>query len=458
MAIDTADGVGEKRPQRFRPYPEYKDTGIAWLAEIPVHWEIAALYARYDVALGKMLDAKRITGHSLGRYLRNIDVQWDTVNVQGLPAMDFADSERERYLLRAGDLLVCEGGESGRTAIWRGELDECFYQKAIHRVRPRSDSDLPRFFYFLMYALAKRGVFSAASNPTTIDHLTAVQLRHYRMPFPTTGEQRAIAGFLERETARIDALVARKERLIELLQEKRAALITRAVTHGLDPNVPMKDSGVEWLGETPAHWDVKRLGDLTPPSRKIMYGIVLPGPNVENGVPIVKGGDVAGFRLKRESLSKTTFEIESRHSRSRLVAGDLVYAIRGSIGDVEMVPHELEGANLTQDAARIAYTQTTNGRWLTYALRSKLVFSQLEAGALGATIKGINIRDLKRALIPCPPRPEQERIASFLDAEAARFDTLVANVLKAIDLLKESRIALISAAVTGKIDVRDATT
>ena len=251
---EVTDRIEAAQPRRFRPYPEYRDLGVEWLGEIPSHWDIAPVYARYEVALGKMLDAKRVTGESSGRYVRNVDVQWDVVNVDDLPEMDFPSSERDRYLLRAGDLLVCEGGEVGRTAIWGGELEECFYQKAIHRVRPWTDSENPRFFYFLMYALAKGGVFTAGGNPNTIDHLTAVQLRHYRVPFPATGEQRAIASFLDRETAKIDALVARKERLIALLQEKRTALITRAVTRGLDANVPMKDSGVEWLGEIPAHW------------------------------------------------------------------------------------------------------------------------------------------------------------------------------------------------------------
>jgi type I restriction enzyme S subunit len=110
---------------------------------------------------------------------------------------------------------------------------------------------------------------------------------------PPLIEQEAIAQFLDEETTKIDALVAKKELLIELLQEKRTTLITRAVTKGLDPNVPMKDSGVEWLGEIPAHWEVKRLLHLTPSERPIMYGIVLPGPNVDDGIPIVKGGDVS---------------------------------------------------------------------------------------------------------------------------------------------------------------------
>ena len=177
---ETTGRIEEPQAQRSRRYPEYRASEVEWLSEIPAHWDIAPVYARYEVALGKMLDAKRVTGKSPGGYLRNVHVQWDAVNVEDLPVMDFPPSERNRYRLQPEDLLVCEGGEVGRTAMWNAELDECFYQKAIHRVRPRSDSEIPRFFYYLMYTLAKRGVFAAGGNPNTIDHLTAVQLRHYR--------------------------------------------------------------------------------------------------------------------------------------------------------------------------------------------------------------------------------------------------------------------------------------
>ena len=141
--------------RRFKRYPAYKDSGVEWLGEIPAGWEVAPVYARYEVALGKMLDAKRVTGQCSGPYLRNVDVQWDRVNTEGLPEMDFAPWERDRYSVRPGDLLVCEGGEVDRTAIWRGEIGECFYQKALHRVRPRAEPDavaspeaLPRLGWF----------------------------------------------------------------------------------------------------------------------------------------------------------------------------------------------------------------------------------------------------------------------------------------------------------------------
>jgi type I restriction enzyme S subunit len=179
-----------------------------------------------------------------------------------------------------------------------------------------------------------------------------------------------------------------------------------------------------------------------------MYGIVLPGPNVPDGVPIVKGGDVSPERLRLDRLNRTTLEIESGYVRSRLRGGDLVYAIRGSIGEVAIVPDELDGANLTQDAARIAYTAATDGRWLLNALKCAAVFGQLKAGALGATIRGINIRDLKRAVIPVPPEVEQRRIAAFLDHETARIDALVAKKERLIELLREKRISTITRAVT----------
>ena len=216
------------------PDAPMQDSGVEWLGEIPAHWEIAPVYARYEVALGKMLDTKRISGESLGSYVRNVDVQWDSVNTDDLPKMDFSEQERKQYRLQPGDLLVCEGGEVGRTAIWQSNDGECFYQKAIHRVRPRSQGDAPRFFYYLMYSTARRGIFLAGVNPNTIPHLTAVQLRRYRFSFPPEFEQKAIAAFLDGETAKLDSLVAKIREAIERLRELRAALISAAVTGRID--------------------------------------------------------------------------------------------------------------------------------------------------------------------------------------------------------------------------------
>ena len=252
-------------------------------------------------------------------------------------------------------------------------------------------------------------------------------------------------------------MVAEQRRLIELLKEKRQAVISHAVTKGLDPTVPMKPSGVEWLGEIPAHWGVKPLKFLTQPNRPIMYGIVLPGPDVgEGGIPILKGGNVKPSRMVLREMARTTSDIEAPYARARLVAGDLVYAIRGTIGDCEEVPPELHGANITQDVARVAISDQHSARWARWMLLSSAIREELACGSLGAAVRGVNIFDLKRVKAPTPPLFEQTSIVKYLEAECGKFEQLTAAAERVIELLQERRAALISAAVTGQIDVRDA--
>ena len=300
--------------RRFRPYPEYRDSGVEWLGRIPAHWEVKKWRYCCHVTEGqiapddeefreKVLIAPNHIESGTGRLLH-----LETAHEQGAIS--------GKYLVAPGDIIyskirpalnkVCIS-----TGDWLCSAD--MYPVSITENRLQTQ--------FLLYS-----ILSAPFVQFMVDQSMRVampkvnrdKLDDCPLLIPHPAEQRAIADFLDRETAKIDALVATKERLIELLQEKRTALITRAVTRGLDPNVPMKDSGVEWLGEIPVHWEVKRLWHLTPSGRKIMYGIVLPGPDVDDGVPIVKGGDVAVSKLKLEALSKTTFEIESRYIRSRL--------------------------------------------------------------------------------------------------------------------------------------------
>ncbi|WKZ64958.1 MAG: restriction endonuclease subunit S [Flavobacteriales bacterium] len=212
------------------PKVKMKESGVPWLGEVPEHWSLPALNSRYEILLGKMLDEKRLTKTDLVPYLRNIDVQWDRVNTEDLHEMDIAPSEYERFTLRPGDLLVCEGGDIGRTATWRGELALCAFQKAVHRVRPRSASEHPRYLFYTMVAVHGRGVFLAEGNPNTIPHLTGEKFRRYRFPQPPHEEQVAIAEHLDQMTTRIDALVTKVEAAVERLQEYRTALISAAVT------------------------------------------------------------------------------------------------------------------------------------------------------------------------------------------------------------------------------------
>lgn len=204
------------------------------MGEVPAHWEIPPLYARYSQALGKMLDHGKMTGKFATPYLRNVDVRWDFCNTYDLPTMDIRPEERDRYMVRRGDILMVEGRELGRCAIWNGEDDVVAFQKALHRLRPLDEDEDTRYFYYLMVFANGVGVFFADHSPDEIPHLTGEQLRRYRFPKPPRAEQVDIAKALDSQTGAIDTLAEQVRDSIELLRERRAALISLAVTGRID--------------------------------------------------------------------------------------------------------------------------------------------------------------------------------------------------------------------------------
>jgi type I restriction enzyme, S subunit len=206
----------------------WKASGLVWLETVPSHWDVVPVAMRYEVQLGRMLNAERAFGPNMAPYLRNVNVQWRRARMADLDEMDFPAAERARYRLRAGDLLVCEGGEVGRACIWRGELDECFYQKAIHRLRARSDDD-PRFLMYTLWAMSRLGVFDADGSQTTIAHLTAEKLARHRVPFPPPKEQGAIADQLDREAEQTERIHSLINSQLQMLEESRRSLITELV-------------------------------------------------------------------------------------------------------------------------------------------------------------------------------------------------------------------------------------
>jgi type I restriction enzyme S subunit len=216
------------------PNVRLKPSGVEWLGDVPDHWEIAALRHRYSQCLGKMLDSKRITGSHSMRYLRNTDVQWDKINVEGLPEMDIPPSEYDRYTLQRGDLLICEGGEVGRAAIWSDQLEVCGFQKALHRLRPLNPGrDDPRFAYYAFRTAAAREAFSDG-HVSTIAHLTGDKLRALRFPFPPLKEQRVIVGHLDAALDMFCRVEESVKGLIASLRELRTRLISDVVTGKVD--------------------------------------------------------------------------------------------------------------------------------------------------------------------------------------------------------------------------------
>jgi type I restriction enzyme S subunit len=214
------------------PNAPMKDSGIEWIGKIPKQWQVKKVCWMFDVVLGKMLDTKKITGKNLVSYLRNTDVQWGAINFCDLNQMDFSEADIGKYSVAIGDLLVCEGGEIGRSAIVTTLPDEtiCF-QKALHRIRVKDPKENSvKFFYYVLFAMAKNQAFSDSPEKATIAHLPAVILKLLRIPSPALNEQRQIADYLDRKCADIDTAIAKKEALIEKLADYKKSLIYECVT------------------------------------------------------------------------------------------------------------------------------------------------------------------------------------------------------------------------------------
>lgn len=439
----------------FTRYQDYDDRGVQWVGKMPRHWKVASLRHSLSGIFNGLTAEQVDSSESTVPVTRIETISTGVINWEKLGFVSRTDSRADRRL-KFGDICFSNINSLsmiGNCAIYT-EDRELYGGMNLLVLRP-SANIIPLYLYWVVKSDGFRQVVESLAKPAINQaSISQSSLLSIGLPIPSVLEQAAIVSFLILETSKIDALVAEQKLLIELLKEKRQAVISRSVTKGLNPNVPMKDSGVEWLGKVPAHWEVVPLKWLTQPDRPIMYGIVLPGPDVGVGVPILKGGNVRPSRLRLDALARTTPEIEAPYARARLRQGDLVYSIRGTIGDCELVPIELDGCNITQDVARIAPAEEIDAEWLRFALLSDAVAEDLACGSLGAAVRGINIYDLKRAMLPVPPKIERNEIARAINAAVKEFETLMEAADLAMTLLRERRSALISAAVTGKIDVR----
>lgn len=441
--------------QRFKPYAAYKDSGVEWLGGIPAHWEVK----RLKFLLAQPLkyganEAAELDDPELPRYVRITDIdESDSLRedtFKSLP-VDVA----EEYLLREGDLLFARSGATaGKTFLYRRNWGTCAYAGYLIRARLDTTRACPEFVRYFTASSSYWQWLSTAFIQATIQNVSAEKYASLVMSHPSYPEQHTIAAFLDRETARIDALVAKKERLIELLQEKRTALITRTVIKGLDPTAPMKDSDVEWLGEIPAHWEVRPFAKYV--VEKSDYRGKTP-EKVASGVFLVTARNVRmgliDYDCSQEFIAEEDYDEVMRRGVPR--KGDVLFTTEAPLGNVALV--DREGIALAQRIIRFRMNPDHfDSRFTLFAMMSDYFQGQLLTLSTGSTAEGLKASKLPMLRLVAPPVTEQYAIAAFLDQETARIDALVAKVRDAIDRLKELRTALISAAVTGKIDVREA--
>lgn len=438
---------------QYKPYPTYKDSGVEWIGQVPAHWETL------PIKRGAGLRNERRTDSPEG---------WDYVGLEDVEAESgryaptgTASRQSEDSMVgvfRAGDVLYGKLRPYLRKAIVTGDDGLCSTEFLVLRPGRSSAPWLHRWLLTTEVTQQIEAGCDGAKMPRADwDHVGSVP-----MPLPPPAEQSAIAAALDRETARIDALIAKKTCFIELLKEKRQALITHAVTKGLDQNVRMKDSGVAWIGEVPEHWELAQLGKLSVSRCDGPFGSGLKSEHyTDSGVRVVRLQNIGWARFKAGDAAYIAFdywqsELGGGHDA---IPGDVLIAGLGDennlLGRACVVPDDIGNAIVKADCYRFRVGPRVLPEYVALTLSAT---SRAECGflATGATRDRLNLTLASARQIPVPPIEEQREIVAAVHRSATRLDELMAKVDCSIALLKERRSALITAAVTGQIDIREA--
>lgn len=429
----------------FEMYSSYKDAGFVGLDQVPSHWDVLRFKQVF-----KEVNERSATGEeellSVSEYY---GVKPRSQKIDEGEHLSRAESLEGYKLCNEGDLVM------NIMLAWKRGLGVTDYRGIVspaYAVFRLVRDDLPYYYHYLLRSNEYIGYFKTFSSgvidsrlrlyPEVFGRLTAI--------VPPVDEQTQIARFLDHETAKIDALIREQERLIELLQEKRQAVISHAVTKGLDPDVPMKDSGVEWLGEVPAHWECMSYRYAT----RILRGKFGHRPRNDPALydgpyPFIQTGDVAQAEKHIHEFKQTLNEKGAAVSAS-FPAGTLVMAIAANIGDTAILGFE---AYAPDSVVGFKPRSDVTLDFLKYSLDSSI--QELEKTSTQSTQANLNIDRIGSVKAVFPPRQEQEEIVSRLDGLCERFSALEKEAVKSIAFMRERRSALISAAVTGKIDVRN---
>lgn len=440
-------------------YAEYKDSGVEWLGDVPKHWTTLPIRylatERNSIFIdGDWIESPDISSSGI-KYITTGNIGEGFYKEQG---SGFISEEKFKELMCtevfSGDLLISRLNPPIGRACIIPDLN-CRVVTSVDNVILRPNSKFRK--EYLVYLFSSPQYFKHTgdlSRGATMQRISRGLLGNIRIIMPSEQEQTTIARFLDHETAKIDALIAEQQRLIELLKEKRQAVISHAVTKGLDPNAPMKDSGVAWLGDVPEHWGVMAISKVT---EKITNGYVGPTRDilVSEGVPYVQATHIKKGKVNFDGAYYVDLNWSNNHKKSILKSGDVLIVQTGAgTGDVGLVSNKEEGFNCH---ALIILTPSSGlmyGEYLSSVLQSSYGYAVLFSLRTGGMHPHLNCGEVREMFVTVPPCHEQIEINSYILRVTASYDLLVSEALASVSLLKERRSALISAAVTGKIDVR----
>lgn len=437
-------------------YPEYKPSGVEWLGDVPVHWEVFKLKHIASVQFSSV-DKHTVEGEEPVRLCNYVDVYYNDFIADTLEFMvaTATRGESAKFQIREGDVLVTKDSESwddiAVPAYVTADLDGVLCGYHLAQIRPSPQQVHGKYLFRAFRARGINDQFRVAATGITRFGLSKYWLDNGQLLVPPLTEQREIAAFLDRETARMDALIEKKQRQIELLQEKRAALISHAVTKGLDPNAKMRDSGIEWLGEVPARWPVVRLGYFARVLNGSTPSRIYTEYWMEGDVPWLSSSKVNEDVITEPSEWVTeTARIES--GLKIMPAGSVVIGLVGQGRTRGMSALMAIDAAINQNIAAIIPGNRFVGRYLHYLLQH--MYEPVREGGRGANQPALNCELIADLRVLLPPLNEQKAIAEHLDRVSEDLSAFSAKIEHSVALLREYRTALISAAVTGKIDVR----
>ncbi|SFR17323.1 restriction endonuclease subunit S [Desulfoscipio geothermicus] len=447
--------------KRYLGYKRYKDSGIEWIGEVPEHWDVTLL----KLLCKRITDGSHFSPETIDDgfpYVTVKDVingKIDIKNCSKISFDDFSKLSKNGCRPLKNDILLSKDGTIGRAAIVKEENIVVLSSLAI--ISPKENKVLSNFLYYWLISSINIDQMYSFIAGAALKRLTIQTLNKMIMIAPTLEEQQKIAAFLDRETSKLDLLVEKKERLIELLKEKRQAIITQAVTKGLDPNVPMKDSGVEWLGEVPEHWNVLQIKHIDKNDSEIAqtgpFGAQLHASDyIDEGVPLILIKHINDFQIDSNDMPKISAVKAAQLSMYRLKENDIVFSRVGSMGRTALIKKEQEEWLISGQMLRLRIkNKNVNKQFLVYLFSSGVSSNYLQLMSVGSTRESINTNILRNMLIALPSLREQQRIIEYLDNKTSTINTLINKIHQQITKIKEYRQALISAAVTGKIDVRD---
>jgi len=430
----------------FPRYPQYKNSGVPWISDMPHEWTRTYLKHVAHINMGQSPASKDCNADGIGTPFLQGNGEFDTTYPSAKQYCPVA-----RKLADRGDILF-----SVRAPVGALNLADRVYGIGRGLCAIKSLEGISKGF-LRWFLSSSQSFLDSVSTGSTFEAVSAEQIENMVLALPPTEqEQTQITRFLDLETARIDALIEQQQRLMELLKEKRQAVISHAVTKGLDPTVPMRDSGVEWLGEVPVLWDVM-------PS-KYIFDFVTSGSR--GWAEFYSDEGDLFFRItnltrdsiepKLESIQYVMPPSNSEGERSRIRLGDILISITADLGSVCVADQSIESGYVSQHIALARPNfNLCASRWIGYLVLSTPTKEQLVGAGYGGTKVQLNLDDIKTFFLAVPSLDEQKKIVRFLDAEIEKFDSLIYEATRGVSLLAERRSALISAAVTGKIDVRN---